>query len=426
MRCAAHTLGCKLNFAETSQLLRQLKEQGHTLVDFDEVADLYIINTCTVTAVAEKKCRTIIRQAIRRNPHAQVAVIGCFAQNAYNEIAQIKGVTLILGNDSKHKLPEIIDSRIQPAASEQNQTLDEDPFPIAYSIGDRTRSFLKIQDGCDYFCTYCAIPIARGRSHSASIGQVLDAAHAIAQAGIREVVLTGVNTGTFGQQRDESMLQLMQALDEKTSIERFRISSIEPNLITDEMIRYIASSRAFLPHFHIPLQSGSDKILKLMHRRYDTTLYRQKVELIHTLLPHACIATDIMAGFNGEDEATFNQVCQYIESLPISYLHVFTYSDRPNTAALRMDQKIPMHIRREHSERLHHISNIKREQFYQSQLGTIRPVLWESTRHDGNQIQGWTDNYIRVALPYTEALVGSISRIELQENNIVYNFPVEG
>ena len=263
MRCAAHTLGCKLNFAETSHLLRRMAERGHQIVGFDDEADLYIINTCTVTAIAEKKCRTAIRQAIRRNPGAQVAVIGCFAQNDADAIARIPGITYILGNDRKHLLPELVDN----AAFQEPQTA---PFPIAYSSGDRTRSFLKIQDGCDYFCTYCAIPFARGRSRSATIEQVLQAVHEIEAQGIREVVLTGVNTGTFGLGHGEDLLQLMRRLDNETRIDRYRISSIEPNLITDEMIRFVADSRAFLPHFHIPLQAGSDKILRLMHRRYDT------------------------------------------------------------------------------------------------------------------------------------------------------------
>ena len=419
MRCAAHTLGCKLNFAETSHLLRRLTAYGHQIVDFDDEADLYIINTCTVTAIAEKKCRTIIRQAIRRNPGAQVAVIGCFAQNDAASIARIPGVTLILGNDRKHLLPELI-------ANEKVETNAATTFPLAYSSGDRTRSFLKIQDGCDYFCTYCAIPFARGRSHSATIEQVLQAVDEIAAQGIREVVLTGVNTGTFGQQRGETLLQLLRRLDSETTIARYRISSIEPNLITDEMVRFIADSRAFLPHFHIPLQAGSDKILKLMHRRYDTALYHEKLELIKRLMPDACIAADIMAGFNGEDEAEFARVCQYVESLPLSYLHVFTYSNRPNTAALRLPEPIPMTIRREHSHALQAISNQKREAFCHSQTGKRHTVLWESTRHPDGTMQGWTDNYIRLCRSYDATLVGTVTTETVEKSSIVYNFPTEG
>ena len=419
MRCAAHTLGCKLNFAETSHLLRRLAAQGHQIVDFDDEADLYIINTCTVTAVAEKKCRTIIRQAIRRRPGAQVAVIGCFAQNDAESIARIPGVTLILGNDRKHLLPELIDH-------EAVDTDPQSPFPLAYSSGDRTRSFLKIQDGCDYFCTYCAIPFARGRSRSATIEQVLAAVKEIEQQGIREVVLTGVNTGTFGQQRGETLLQLLQRLDDETAIARYRISSIEPNLIGDEMVRFIVGSRAFLPHFHIPLQAGSDKVLKLMHRRYDTALYREKLELIRSLMPDACIAADIMAGFNGEDEAEFENVCRYVESLPLSYLHVFTYSNRPITAALRMAGSIPVAVRRSHSRRLQEISNRKREAFCNSQTGKRHTVLWESTEHPDGTMQGWTDNYIRLSRPYDRGLVGCITEEKVTEARIVYNFPTEG
>ena len=419
MRCAAQTLGCKLNFAETSHLLRRLAAQGHQIVDFDDEADLYIINTCTVTAVAEKKCRTVIRQAVRRTPGAQVAVIGCFAQTDAASIARIPGVTLILGNDRKHLLPDLIGHK-------DADTDGAAPFPLAYSSGDRTRSFLKIQDGCDYFCTYCAIPFARGRSRSATVGQVLEAVKEIEQQGIREVVLTGVNTGTFGQQRGETLLQLLERLDRETAVERYRISSIEPNLITDAMVRFVASSRAFLPHFHIPLQAGSDKILRLMRRRYDTALYREKVELIRSLMPDACIAADIMAGFNGEDEETFEEVCRYVESLPLSYLHVFTYSNRPDTAALRLPGQIPVAVRRKHSRTLQEISNQKREAFCRSQRGKRHTVLWESTEHPDGTMQGWTDNYIRLARTYDRDLVGCITEETVADARIVYNFPTEG
>lgn len=420
MRCAAHTLGCKLNFAETSHLLRELAARGHQIVDFDDEADIYIINTCTVTAVAEKKCRTAIRQAVRRNAGAQVAVIGCFAQNASDAISRIPGVTMILGNDRKHLLPDLIEAHGTNSEPEPSSL-----FPLAYSSGDRTRSFLKIQDGCDYFCTYCAIPFARGRSRSATCEQVLQAAREIEQQGIREVVLTGVNTGTFGQQQGGSLMELIRRLDTETHIPRYRISSIEPNLLTDEIIDFVANSRAFLPHFHLPLQAGSDKLLKLMHRRYDTELYRARLEAIRSRLPDACIAADIMAGFNGEDEAEFEQVCRYVESLPLSYLHVFTYSNRPNTAALRLPESIDMAVRRQHSQTLQQLSNHKRQAFYQSQLGKQRPVLWESTRQPDGTMQGWTDNYIRVCRDYEPSHVGTITTETLEESTIVYNFPVE-
>ena len=403
MKIAAHTLGCKLNYAETSDLLRQLGEEGNTIVEWGSVADLYIVNTCTVTAVAEKKCRNAIRQAHRLNPNAQIVVMGCFAQVATEEISKMPGVTQVLGNDSKRLL--------------------------SYSGEDRTRIFFKIQDGCDYFCTYCAIPYARGRSRSATIEETLCAARRIADSGAKEVVLTGVNTGTFGQHQGESFLNLLEGLDQLEGILRYRISSIEPNLLTDDIIDVVAHSRAFLPHFHIPLQAGSDHVLQLMHRRYDTALYRSKLERIKAVMPDACIAADVMAGFNGENEEEFRKVLSFIDSLPISYLHVFTYSDRPGTAALKLGEKIPIPVRHEHTARLLELSEKKHQEFIDSQLGKTRPVLWESTPHSNNQtikqssnhqlIQGWTDNYIRVARPYDPSLANTIEPITLSTSNIV-------
>ena len=392
MLIAAHTLGCKLNFAETSDLLRRLAAEGHTVVGWGMRADLYIVNTCTVTAVAEKKCRTAIRQAHRQNPDAQIVVMGCFAQVAKDEIEKMPGVTQVLGNDSKRLL--------------------------SYSGEDRTRTFFKIQDGCDYFCTYCAIPFARGRSRSATIEETLCAARRIAATGAREVVLTGVNTGTFGQQHGESFLDLLKGLDGIDGILRYRISSIEPNLLTDDIIDFVAHSRAFLPHFHIPLQAGSDHVLSLMHRRYDTALYRAKLERIKTVMPDACIAADVMAGFNGESEEEFGKVLGFIDSLPISYLHVFTYSDRPGTAALRLGEKVPVNIRREHTARLLELSERKHHAFIDSQMGKTRPVLWESTPHS-KQMLGWTDNYIRLCRPYDDSLVGTVEQVVITPDNIV-------
>lgn len=392
MLIAAHTLGCKLNFAETSDLLRRLVAEGHTVVGWGERADLYIVNTCTVTSVAEKKCRTAIRQAHRQNPDAQIVVMGCFAQVAKDEIEKMPGVTQVLGNDSKRLL--------------------------SYSGEDRTRTFFKIQDGCDYFCTYCAIPFARGRSRSATIEETLCAARRIAATGAREVVLTGVNTGTFGQQHGESFLDLLKGLDGIDGILRYRISSIEPNLLTDDIIDFVASSRAFLPHFHIPLQAGSDHVLALMHRRYDTALYRAKLERIKAVMPDACIAADVMAGFNGESEEEFGKVLGFIDSLPISYLHVFTYSDRPGTAALRLGEKVPVNIRREHTARLIELSERKHHAFIDSQMGKTRPVLWESTPHS-KQMLGWTDNYIRLCRPYDDSLVGTVEQVVITPDNIV-------
>ena len=392
MKIAAHTLGCKLNYAETSDLLRRLGEEGNTIVEWGNVADIYIINTCTVTAVAEKKCRNAIRQAHRQNPDAQIVVMGCFAQVAAEEIKKMPGVTQVLGNESKRLL--------------------------SYSGEDRTRTFFKIQDGCDYFCTYCAIPYARGRSRSATIEETLCAAHRIADNGAKEVILTGVNTGTFGQHQDESFLDLLKELDQIKGILRYRISSIEPNLLTDDIIDFVAHSRAFLPHFHIPLQAGSDHVLQLMRRRYDTALYASKLQKIKTVMPDACIAADVMAGFNGETEEEFQKVLTFIDSLPISYLHVFTYSDRPGTAALKLGEKIPIPVRHKHTARLLELSEKKHREFTASQLDKARPVLWEATEH-GDAMFGWTDNYIRVARPYDSSLVNTIETITLTPDNIV-------
>ncbi|MBP5677210.1 MAG: tRNA (N(6)-L-threonylcarbamoyladenosine(37)-C(2))-methylthiotransferase MtaB [Bacteroidales bacterium] len=415
MTIAAQTLGCKLNYAETSDILRKLAASGHTIVGWEEHADIYIVNTCTVTQVAEKKCRNAIHQAHRRNPEAQIAVVGCFAQVAAGEIEKIPGVTLVLGNDKKQLLPEIIQSDFDLSLL----TSQDSPFTLQYSSSDRTRTFFKIQDGCDYFCTYCAIPYARGRSRSATIEETLCMAHRIADSGSKEVILTGVNTGTFGQHQGETFLDLLRGLDKVEGIMRYRISSIEPNLLTDDIIDFVAHSRAFLPHFHIPLQAGSDHVLSLMHRRYNTELYRNKVEYIKQVMPDACIAADVMAGFNGETEEEFAKVLDFIGSIPISYLHVFTYSDRPGTAALKLGEKIPVAVRHEHTARLLELSEEKHAAFIDSQLGKTRPVLWESTKIDGKYIAGWTDNYIRVCRPYDHSLINSITPTLLTTDNIV-------
>ena len=469
MTIAAHTLGCKLNYAETSDLLRRLAADGHTVVDWGSRADLYLVNTCTVTAVAEKKCRTAIHQAHRQNPDAQIVVVGCFAQVAADEIAAIPGVTLVLGNDRKHLLPEIVgsgqwtvdseaDAPATNAITQSNNNAITNTFPLQYSSAggpDRTRVFFKIQDGCDYFCTYCAIPFARGRSRSATIEETLDTARRIADGGAREVVLTGVNTGTFGLHQGQSFLDLLRGLDAIEGILRYRISSIEPNLLTDEIIDFVAHSRAFLPHFHIPLQGGSDHVLQLMHRRYDTALYAAKLQRIKAAMPDACIAADVMAGFNGENEEEFRKTLDFIDTLPISYLHVFTYSDRPGTAALRLPEKVPVPVRHEHTARLLQLSERKHHAFIQSQLGKTRPVLWESKKVESGerraengeqpptahcqlptancplpttncqlptvncQLHGWTDNYIRVSRPYDPALVNTVQSVTLSPSIIV-------
>ncbi|MBR6330136.1 MAG: tRNA (N(6)-L-threonylcarbamoyladenosine(37)-C(2))-methylthiotransferase MtaB [Bacteroidales bacterium] len=417
MTIAAHTLGCKLNFAETSDIIRKFTFAGWQQTDFDQPADLYVINTCTVTAIAEKKCRNAIRQAIAKNPDAIVAVIGCFAQNAYDEIARIDGVDIILGNDRKHNLLHHVDEFLRnrnTAVRKPEPKEQKYDFHLAFSHADRTRTFFKVQDGCDYFCTYCAIPFARGRSRSATVAETVDAARQIAAYGAKEVVLTGVNTGTFGQGNGETFFDLIKALDSIEGIERYRISSIEPNLLTDDIIHFVAQSRAFLPHFHIPLQAGSDKVLHLMHRRYNTEFYANLLQKIKQIMPDACIAADIMVGFNGEDDTTFEQTLQYVDSLPISYLHVFTFSERPNTAALRLEERIPVHHRREHSRQMQELSDRKKSLFYRQQQGRTRPVLWESDIKNG-MMYGFTDNYIRVRRSAEQAasLVNTITPFRL-------------
>lgn len=424
MRIATHTLGCKLNFAETSNIVRGFVEAGAMVVDYHESADLYVINTCTVTAIAEKKCRTIIRQAHRQNPDATIAVVGCFAQNEADRIAAIEGVNIVLGNHDKQRLQSIVESHAwedNPKRQYISSGFDPKSFDLSFSSGDRTRTFFKIQDGCDYFCTYCAIPIARGRSRSATIAETIEAARCIAATGAREVVLTGINTGTFGKAHGETFFDLIKELDQVDGILRYRISSIEPNLITDEIIDFVAQSRTFLPHFHIPLQAGSDKVLRLMHRRYDTALYAEKLRYIKQVMPYACIAADIIAGFNGEGQAEFDEACRFVESIPISYLHIFTYSERPNTAALRMTEKVPMQERRERSRILHELSERKKEAFYTEHLGDVRPVLWESD-NQGGMMMGFTDNYIRLRHPYDASLVNTITQVAITRENIVHSY----
>lgn len=411
-RIATHTLGCKLNFAETSAIVRQFVAAGWQAVDFHQPADLYVVNTCTVTAVAEKKCRNAIRQALAQNPGAEVAVVGCFAQNSAEQIAQMEGVTYIVGNHDKQRLRDIVEG-----GARQQRPLDAQAAPtsfdLSYSMGDRTRTFFKIQDGCDYFCSYCAIPRARGRSRSATVDETMRTACEIAAAGAKEVVLTGVNTGTFGLRHGETLLDLLQRLDRLDGIERYRISSIEPNLLTDEMVDFVAQSQHFAHHFHIPLQAGSDKVLKLMRRRYDTAFYAAKLAYIKRRMPEAFIAADLMVGFYGEGEAEFEQACRFVESLPLAFLHVFPYSERPHTAALDMkESRVPVAERHRRSEAMHDISERMKQRFYASQAGTRQKVLWEGDEKEGRML-GFTDNYLRVSAPYDPALVNTMQTVTL-------------
>ena len=418
-KVAIHTLGCKLNFSESSDMLRQFAEKGFQVVDFKSVADVYIINTCTVTSIAEKKCRTAIHQAVKTNPDAIVAVVGCFSQVNAQEISKIEGVDIILGNADKHKLVDYV-LDCEKAGEGHTKVLpmgDGDVFVPTFSTGDRTRSFFKVQDGCDYFCSYCEIPFARGRSRSSSVADTVAIAEKIAATGVKEIVLTGINTGEFGKQNGETFFQLIKELDRVEEVSRYRISSIEPNLITDEMIDFIAQSRAFLPHFHIPLQAGSNAVLQLMRRRYTTELYASRVAKIKSVMPDACIAADVIVGFNGETEDEFRKACDFIESIPISYLHVFTYSERPRTRALAMEGKVPVNVRRERSKVLHDISARKKELFYRQNYGTEHKALWESDIHDGFML-GFTENYIRVKTPYDESKVNTVENVVVTADNV--------
>jgi threonylcarbamoyladenosine tRNA methylthiotransferase MtaB len=418
-KVAFQTFGCKLNFAETSQISRQFQENGYEVADFKDTADVYVINTCTVTSIAEKKCKTAIRAAIKRNPEAKVAVVGCFSQLKAEEIQEIEGVDIIVGNNEKYKLFELISNRklnndSNCAYCDVKQMEKSDAFVPSYSSGDRTRSFLKIQDGCDYFCTYCAIPFARGRSRSDTIENIVKSAEQIAAEGLKEIILTGVNIGDFGKLNNENFLQLIQALDRVEGIARYRISSIEPELLSDDIIKFVATSAKFLPHFHIPLQSGSNKILKLMKRHYQRELFAGRISAIKAIMPDSCIAADVICGFPGETDADFQDTFDFIKSLPISYLHVFTYSERPDTIAAKLEGNVAVNIRRERSKQLQRLSDQKKHEFYLQNKGKIKKVLFESDIHHGF-IFGFTDNYIRVKIKTDKALINKVQEVSLKE-----------
>jgi threonylcarbamoyladenosine tRNA methylthiotransferase MtaB len=364
---AFHHFGCKVNFAEESTLSRQFIEKGYKLIDFREIADVYIISTCIVTAVAEKKCRAAIRQAHKINPDAKIAVIGCYSELKKDEIAKIEGVNVILGHTGKFNVLEAIEQNAPDIESEVKPYSRHDFIP-SFSYGDRTRSFLKIQDGCDYFCSYCTIPFARGHSRSDTISHVLQSAGEVIRTGIKEIVLTGVNIGDFGRQNNESFIDLLKALDEVRDLQRVRISSIEPDLLSDEIINFIGQSKRIMPHFHIPLQSGSDRMLKAMKRKYSRDLFTSRVQKIHSTLPLACIASDVIVGFPGESDDDFTATVELIEELTISYLHVFSYSSRENTLASKMTDLVPDKIKKQRSEVLHDLSDLKKKTFYLKNL----------------------------------------------------------
>ena len=479
---AFHTLGCKLNFSESSTLARSLEEAGYARVRIEDRPDIFVLNTCSVTENADKECRRHVRRFQAINPEGFIVVIGCYAQLKPQEIALIPGVDLVLGANEKFDLAAHLDdvipglTRDRYSGSAAGMTDDHSPlssgeglgvrvspikeakrFTPSYSAGDRTRTFLKVQDGCDYFCSFCTIPLARGRSRSGTIQETLEQVERIADQCVKEIILTGVNTGDFGRGQGETFLQMIEELDRFEGIDRFRISSIEPNLLTNEIIEFVARSDRFAPHFHIPLQSGSDAILQRMRRRYDTSLYCQRIEMIKTLMPHACVGADVITGTPGETDREFLKTHEFLRSLPIDYLHVFTYSERANTTAVRMirnaaEETVPMEVRRDRTKQLRILSSKMQRAFYERNIGSTREVLFEkgeeretaagsritdpAARHanagslsgdpaevseirsePGDLMEGYTDNYIRVTMPFDPALVNAIVPVRLDKIN---------
>jgi len=416
-KVAFYTLGCKLNFSETSSIARMFEGRGYKKVAFQENPDIFIINTCSVTENADKKCKKIVKEAKKINANAFVTIIGCYAQLKPKEIAEIDGVDAVLGAAEKFQLIDKLDGFVK---KDKTQVLASEisaakTFNNAYSLNDRTRTFLKVQDGCNYHCAFCTIPLARGKSRSDTIANIDQSANKIAESGVKEIVLTGVNTGDFGIQdgkRKERFIDLVQALDTVEGIERFRISSIEPNLLTNEIIEFVAQSDKFVPHFHIPLQSGSNKILRAMRRRYLRELYVDRVTKIKALMPHCCIGVDVIVGFPGETDEDFLETYNFLKDLPVSYLHVFTYSERANTAAPEMAEPVPLKIRNERSKMLRNLSDKIKRQFYEANIGREERVLFENDIHDG-LIEGFTNNYVRVAAKYDPMLVNETKKVRL-------------
>jgi len=411
---AFHTLGCKLNFSETSTLSRLLEKEGFEKRSFEDSADVYVINTCSVTDNADKECRQIVRRIQRKTPESLVVITGCYAQLKPKEISEIPGVDLVLGAAEKFNiaahLAELTKGDSTKISSCDIETVSG--FHSSHSINDRTRTFLKVQDGCDYSCSFCTIPMARGKSRSNTVEKVLEEVHQLAKNGVKEIVLTGVNLGDFGkgangEAHSETFFDLVKALENVEGIERYRISSIEPNLLTNEIIEFVAASKKFMPHFHIPLQSGSNKILGLMRRRYKRELYAERVQLIKKLMPHCAIGVDVIVGFPGETKEDFEETHQFLHKLDISYLHVFTYSERTNTRALDLKPVVPPNIRHERNKTLRNLSYMKMQYFTSLHSGQQRKVLFEGNEKDGT-IEGYTDNYIRITAPYKKEWVNSI------------------
>jgi threonylcarbamoyladenosine tRNA methylthiotransferase MtaB len=426
-KVAFYTLGCKLNFSETSTIARDFTDEGFERVDFTEKADIYVINTCSVTENADKRFKTIVKQTQKINPEAFVAAVGCYAQLKPQELADVTGVDLVLGATEKFKIMGYINDLLSRPERSQGvgeihscDIEDADFYVGSYSIGDRTRAFLKVQDGCDYKCTYCTIPLARGISRSDTLENVLFNAEEISKQNIKEIVLTGVNIGDYGKgefgnkEHEHTFLELVKALDDVPGIERLRISSIEPNLLKNETIEFVSKSRTFVPHFHIPLQSGSNTILKLMRRRYMRELYTERVLKIREVLPDACIGVDVIVGFPGETDEHFLETYHFLNEMDISYLHVFSYSERDNTPAATMDGIVPLKVRNKRSKMLRGLSVKKRRAFYESQLGSTRTVLFESENKLG-YIHGFTENYVKVKTPWNPELVNTLHAIELTE-----------
>jgi len=421
-KVAFYTLGCKLNFSETSTIARGLQSEGFERVDFDEKADIYVINTCSVTDNADKRFKTIVKSALKKNSKAFLIAIGCYAQLKPEELANTEGVDLVLGATEKFKVTDYLNDLSKNDIGEVHSCeIDEANFYVgSYSIGDRTRAFLKVQDGCDYKCTYCTIPLARGISRSDSLENVLNNAREISKKGIKEIVLTGVNIGDYGKgelgnkKHEHTFLDLVQNLDKIQGIERLRISSIEPNLLKNETIEFVAKSKCFVPHFHIPLQSGNDKLLQLMKRRYKTDIYIDRVKSIKKEMPDACIGVDVIVGFPGETDEIFLETYNFLNDLEISYLHVFTYSERPNTEAVNMKGIVPQNIRSKRSKMLRGLSVKKRRAFYESQLGKELSVLFEGENKDGF-MYGFTENYVKVKTPFKPELINSIQKVKLND-----------
>ena len=419
MKVAFKTLGCKLNYSETSSISREFVKKGYEKVSFDDASDIYVINTCSVTQNADKEFKYLVNKVKRKNPNSSVVAIGCYAQLKPKKISEIPGVDLVLGADKKFDILNYLNLEDQDNNNIHSCEINSvDFFKSSYSLGDRTRSFLKVQDGCDYKCTYCTIPQARGKSRSGTISEILDNVKHLVASGVKEIVLTGVNIGDYGifdtktKKRETNFYELISNIDLIPDLKRVRISSIEPNLLSDEIIQFVHNSNSFVKHFHIPLQSGSDKILKLMKRRYLKNLYISRINKIKELMPDCCIGVDVIVGFPGETEEDFNETYEFLKALNISYLHVFSYSERDNTESLKINHKIPKKIRAIRSQILRKLSDKKKMNFYKSNINQIRPVLFESKNYDG-YIYGYTDNYIRVKTLWSKNLVDNVVDCEL-------------